>query len=346
MNKRTSRTIKLCFITAFGIFSALVFVPKGEIRSQQIETAGQKFKNIQVLTEMPADQLGKVMNLMSAGLNVNCDFCHVGSEFEKDDNEHKRIAREMISMTFDINRRFFDGKPEVSCNTCHNGQPHPRSLPNLHPAKREPRIVQPANLPSADEIIGRYERAVGSRLQNGIFKAERVEPDGKTVEPMTIEIAAGTVRTDTDYDGYLVSEIFDGNVASKKANGSLINLKPDESEQIEREARLLTSALRSIYKTFGSPKLARIDGRDVYQISAATEKGFTEQLFFEIGTGLLRRRVFTTGTVLGNFVFQADYLDYKKFSGMNIPQRTDYAMPAISWTRRIRSHRPGVTKRM
>src|ERR1041384_836273 len=100
---------------------------------QTAATAGQKFKNVKVLKDMPADQMGKVMNIMSESLGVNCDFCHYGNEFEKEGKKEHETSRKMIRMTWDINKEYFDGKQEVSCNTCHNGRAHPLSAPNLNP---------------------------------------------------------------------------------------------------------------------------------------------------------------------------------------------------------------------
>ncbi len=36
--------------------------------------------NIQVLKDLPADDLDGVMRFMAASLGVHCDFCHVTSE--------------------------------------------------------------------------------------------------------------------------------------------------------------------------------------------------------------------------------------------------------------------------
>ena len=61
--------IKIAAIFTFALFALAFFLPKGEMQTtqtKQVETAGQKFKNIKVLNDMPADQMGKVMNLMSA----------------------------------------------------------------------------------------------------------------------------------------------------------------------------------------------------------------------------------------------------------------------------------------
>src|SRR5262249_32896416 len=72
------------------------------------QTMEQKYKNIQELKGIPASQMRPMMNYISAALGVNCAFCHVRNndqwEFEKDDINHKKIARKMIRMTMDINK--------------------------------------------------------------------------------------------------------------------------------------------------------------------------------------------------------------------------------------------------
>lgn len=127
----------------------------------KVETAGQKFKNIKVLNDVPADQIGPIMNIMSASLGVDCKMCHASNDrdFEKDGNEHKDIAREMLKMTFAINKQFFEGKTEVTCNTCHGGRERPIAVPNLMQVVREERPKQPATKPTVEQILAKYEAA-------------------------------------------------------------------------------------------------------------------------------------------------------------------------------------------
>ena len=94
------------------------------------QTAAQKYKNIQVLRSIPADELIPSMQFITAALGVDCNFCHVENqgklEFDKDDKKEKKTAREMMQMMFAINKNNFDGEREVTCNTCHRGSAHPR----------------------------------------------------------------------------------------------------------------------------------------------------------------------------------------------------------------------------
>src|SRR3954469_6737822 len=97
----------------------------------QVVTAGQKFKNIKVLNDMPADQLGKVMNIFASSLGVNCSFCHNTKDYSLGEKKEKQTARKMIAMTFEINKANFNGRTEVTCNTCHGGHEHPVAAPTL-----------------------------------------------------------------------------------------------------------------------------------------------------------------------------------------------------------------------
>jgi hypothetical protein len=92
-------------------------------------TAGEKFKNIQVLKDMPADQLMPTMKAFTKDLGVKCDFCHVMGAFDKDDKHEKAVARKMIQMAHQINGDNFNGHMRVTCWTCHRGAQEPEAKP-------------------------------------------------------------------------------------------------------------------------------------------------------------------------------------------------------------------------
>lgn len=333
-------------IIVVALAGSLIFIDSrslSQTRPVAIEAAGQKFKNIKVLGDMPADQMGKVMNIMTASLGRDCKMCHVSNEgdFEKDDNEHKEIAREMIKMTEEINRRFFKGKQEVSCSTCHNGRPHPLSVPDLLAAPLPPRPAQPKDRPKVEDIIARYNVAVGSpaamaKLGKLTFKGIRLERDGKTSEPEEVRWDHGTLTVTTTYGKYILAERFDGKTVSKTGDGSPITLHPDEVAQIERESRLFGAAdLARIYTKLDLRSVDRIDGKTIYVIQATPSEGSSERLFFDATTGFLVRRIVTTPTVVGDFQFQVDYSDFKSVRGIKFPMTIRFAMPAVVWTRKI-----------
>ena len=333
--------IKIISIFAFSLFALTFFAPKGEMRTaQQVETAGQKFKNIKVLNDMPADQMGKVMNMMAASLGVNCNFCHVEGDFSKDDKEEKGAARQMIQMTFALNKNYFDGRTEISCNTCHQGRARPQSAINLNPTTPEERPKQPDVKPTADQILDKYAQAIGgrenaARITSRMTTATRVEPNGKT-EAEEIWQKGGKLLIVTKYPNTTVTEAYDGAGAWKRAGTRDIALKPDEIEQIRRNAQFFSFAdLKTVYPKMDFRFVDRINGREAYFVLATTADNQRERLYFDAETGLLVRRVSSTPTVLGAYQYQVDYSDYKDFGGVKLPTTIRYAMPGVSWTRKI-----------
>src|ERR1700741_757480 len=121
------------------------------------KTAEQQFKNIQVLKDIPAEQLIPTMQFITASLGVECDFCHVEHEMQKDDKKEKQTARKMIAMELAINKAHFKDEVEVTCYTCHRGSAHPVGVPilSVDEAKPAPHThdeegAANANVPSAD----------------------------------------------------------------------------------------------------------------------------------------------------------------------------------------------------
>lgn len=92
-------------------------------------TAAQKFKNIKVLKNLPADQLLPKMHEYNAALNVKCNFCHVvnaeRNAWDKDDVPMKGVARQMIGVVNDLNAHQKSLNGRATCYMCHQGHPEP-----------------------------------------------------------------------------------------------------------------------------------------------------------------------------------------------------------------------------
>lgn len=88
-------------------------------------------KNLQVLPKSTSkDQVKAIMKGMSKELGVECDFCHDVPDMASDKNEHKKIAREMMKMTDELNAKWVKKvapKAEVNCFTCHHGKEKPEN---------------------------------------------------------------------------------------------------------------------------------------------------------------------------------------------------------------------------
>ena len=90
------------------------------------ERAEQKYKNIQLLRGIPSDRLMKVMFAFKTSLGVDCTYCHIKDQFEKDDKAQKQTARKMIQLVRDTNTKLGTAT-RVTCFTCHRGQTRPAS---------------------------------------------------------------------------------------------------------------------------------------------------------------------------------------------------------------------------
>jgi hypothetical protein len=125
--------------------------------------------NTQVIprTTPVAQVIGQMRNITGA-LGVRCQFCHVGQEgqplaqfdFASDQKKQKLVARQMMRMVGDINRRLDTlparGTPPVvvTCATCHRGLSRPVPLFTV--------VEQAAVAVNADSAIRAY-RALRQR---------------------------------------------------------------------------------------------------------------------------------------------------------------------------------------
>jgi hypothetical protein len=83
------------------------------------------WKNLQILPKtIPKDDLKAMMKAQSKALGVECDHCHEMPDADKD-TKNKKIAREMMKMTMEINAKFLKGDKKATCETCHRGKERP-----------------------------------------------------------------------------------------------------------------------------------------------------------------------------------------------------------------------------
>jgi len=95
--------------------------------------APEKFKNIQVLKEVPADQLDLLMRYFTAATGFQCQTCHVRDQatgvFRYDeDTRSKSTARNMIRMVQNVNANRDQFGASINCGTCHQGRNRPAGL--------------------------------------------------------------------------------------------------------------------------------------------------------------------------------------------------------------------------
>jgi hypothetical protein len=108
---------------------ALLPLAAQEKQEKQTKAPPPAPTNLKVLKVSTGQEVGQIMRTFTAGLGVQCIYCHVQGNFASDDNPKKEIARHMITMTQQINGNFSEGKLRVSCYTCHRGEPEPKTAP-------------------------------------------------------------------------------------------------------------------------------------------------------------------------------------------------------------------------
>jgi hypothetical protein len=101
----------------------------GDPLRQPEPTAGEHFKNVQVLKTLPASRFIDTMHYFTASLGVKCEECHVEGHFDSDDKKEKKTARDMLKMVANIDEHNFKGHPKVQCFTCHRGAEKPLAAP-------------------------------------------------------------------------------------------------------------------------------------------------------------------------------------------------------------------------
>src|SRR4051812_13715299 len=182
MRSRTARSIGL--IISVAMLAAVPVTMSAQQRGGAAaagKTAGEVGKNVQVLKDLPADQLNPTMRFFAYSLGVECAFCHALPDQSSDAKPTKTIARAMIKMVMDINKNNFNGHTEVTCFTCHRGTQDPTIAPVIESTKIVPGGTAPPPapaagrggrggaaaaeaepaLPSADAIAAKYIQALG-----------------------------------------------------------------------------------------------------------------------------------------------------------------------------------------
>jgi hypothetical protein len=104
-----------------------------QIAGKENQPSEAVFKNIRILTGIPAGNLLKIMQMgFSQSLGTSCTHCHVVGQWEKEDKPTKQIARDMWNMDHAVVSDYLkkmeglkDRNPLVNCTTCHRGQLKP-----------------------------------------------------------------------------------------------------------------------------------------------------------------------------------------------------------------------------
>lgn len=327
----TVRCVTIVAVAALMFASAAFVHAQGAPQSMEGKTAEQVYKNIKVLTGTPADQLNPAMHLIRSALGVECEFCHVAGAFEKDDLPRKEVARKMMQMMMDINKKSFANLQMVTCDTCHRGNADPENTPVLPVVEQpeEPKV----KLPSVDEVLAKYVAALGgeqairkitSRVITGTQDLP-TGPGGGVPLPAAIErdlkapnLIANIYRAPT----FTISEGFDGTTAwLQDMRGRVADAGKLETTRVKRYADFYEPLdFMTEYTQLQVRGIERVNGRDAYEVTARVQGDSQDRLYFDTETGLLLRKANVMPTPVGNIPLQVNYADYRDTgSGVKFP---------------------------
>jgi len=288
------------------------------------------------------------MNFVGDSLGVNCDHCHVKGEknpqtgedtwlWERDDKKEKAVGRDMMRMVLELNRTRFNREAVVTCYTCHRGSTRPEPMTPLPPhdyfveaLKPQPKRV----LPTAQEVIAKYLSVVGASRQNILSQAivmrgtvervERAKASGPTEIIFKQPSKARIVETLTSG---VVTRGWNGTTAWVQSSKG-VNQVTGENLKAMKALPTTTIVSDGLFNPIKIPDsasratlvgVARINDRESYQVVIEDSSTQSIQLFFDVESGLLLRRVNVTNTILGPLNVQWDFSDYRDVSGIKLP---------------------------
>ena len=130
---RINNKLKIILVLAVAAIMGSALVKPGSSKDN--------YTNLQVLPKdiSPKDLQRIMVDEFEDGLGVGCNFCHAqekGSlhlDYASDAKPEKEIARAMMRMTMELNKKYFaveqpiigDTLMMISCSNCHHGVAHP-----------------------------------------------------------------------------------------------------------------------------------------------------------------------------------------------------------------------------
>ena len=353
--------VAACALTAAGLHAqagAAQQAPTGPL-------APEKYKNIQVLTDVPADQLELTMQYFGQATGIQCQGCHVQDPathqfvYEKDDNRTKQTARRMISLVKTVNAGNFGVR--VQCATCHQGHNQPPALAMAVPFTDEQLAAMAAQAarqggqggrggaaapggrgqapagPAAADVIAKYVEAIGGqaalqKLQSRTITGTWVNRQRQS-STVTIEEKSGKIRRSAQGTGPSVG--YDGTSAWSQDDGVVSDLSGFPLLTIGQAADLAQPLQLADHYQLQSGRPRPLPGTqttvNVLQgaplVGGSPVPNTTVAFYFDATTGLLVRRVVSVRTPMGTLSEQTDFADYRAVSGVKMPYSIKVATP-------------------
>lgn len=346
----------------FAPICLLVFAAASPVVAQQQDgkTAGQVYKNLHVLQDVPFDQFNPTMRMIAGSLGVECDFCHV-KDRSQDDRPTKRMARTMMTMVLALNKNTFGGQTMVSCYTCHRGKSEPvttTAIPEVNnilitpPIARSEEVSKPA-LPTVDQILAKYVEALGGdnalhKVTTRMITATDDVPTGEgglgpgTHAEAEYYYKAPNARAEfVHMPNGVTAAGFDGSTGwTQDARGGVHNepapAKRDYAFYNNHYSDFFENRdLKKEYSQLQVRGVEKVRGHEAYMVVGTVEEDSPQRLYFDTQTGLLVRKWTAKQTMFGYSPVEVDYDDYRDAGdGVKMPflMKTVGTYPSQLWT--------------
>lgn len=343
----TNRAILSVIVAALIYFAGNGSAQPQAPPDQKPLTAGEFFKNVKILANLPVNEFMTTMGFFSASLGYSCENCHgadTGWEnYAADNQANKQTARRMILMMTAINKTYFAGKQVLTCYTCHRGGDQPTITPNLAalysapPEEPKDIVPQAKGVPSADQIFDKYLQALGGpqRLANLTSYAAKGTMLGYGVgaEKQSLEIYAKAPGQRTliihspEGDNITTLDGRSGWIAGPQIAGPeipvpVLTLTGGDLDGLKLEANLtFPTRINQAFSQWRVGLQTEIDDHQAQVVQGSTPGGAFATLYFDVDSGLLIRVMRYTDSFVGRFPTQIDYSDYREVSGIKVPFR-------------------------
>ena len=216
-----------------------------------------------------------------------------------------------------------------------------------------PRVDAPPTdkLPTADEVLTAYARAIGSeqaKKMSSLVLAGAMENEINGQKVVTqIEIYSKHpgkfLRLIKFPTGEISAEIFDGNSGWTGFTGKPPEEAPPGDIEANRRSNALgegdVAAIKTYYPTITVVGKERLDNKDVVVLELKTRDRKTERMYFDTASKLLNRWQFTDSatTLQKGIVYTVDteFEDYQDINGYRVPMTIKQKSSGLSLTIRF-----------
>jgi photosynthetic reaction center cytochrome c subunit len=314
-NLRIMRSPAIALGVSLAVFGSAVAT-----RKQEDPPAEKQFKNIQSFKGEKASDIIPAMQFMSASLKVDCDYCHT-EDRSSDAKEEKKTAREMIAMQHDINAKFFRGRNQITCATCHAGHTHPINqspVLGLEVRARRNKEVSPV---AVLEAFGKASSGkAGIALAKVPFSAKGISTGKDGEAKFEATFAGENFVSKRSASGGDFLQGFNGHEAWFHFNKETHVVPLPYAIDHFRQVRIYPGpdALPSLDNPVGGT--AKLGKKDALTVSGTIRGEKTRATYmFDKATGLLARTLFSYPTILGSIAQINDYDKYRSVKGIQLP---------------------------